>query len=895
METHVTSNIDSTEICLSGFTTVRCNSVSSHTGGIVCYVKEQWQVVTLESVSTHMDWWILVIKVSSGSQSFILAGLYRSPSSSLASFCDCFKELMERTVMYGIDIILMGDFNIDWLVNSTYKIRAQQVISDNACKQLISEPTRITPTSRTLLDYVVTNSFRVHAEVVKKWKISDHESIEITIETRDKVKNVKKQIQILKYSKSSFCDNLIGNIDLLNNIFNCDNVNIMGDNFCNMTACAVDSLKITKTVNATDRNEWYSNELKRMRDTKILKYNQAIWSNTANDWQNYRVARNRFKAEINKAKNKYVSNKVQGAKDQKSMWRIIKSLVLNQKKSSIKSINFDNVIVDDKYQLAEKLNHFFVKSVIEINKLIPNVSYYDYIEDNDKTFRFEFVTFIELKTFIKNMKNKKDANMLSVNMISDSFHIVGDGLCRLVNESLREGIFPDCWKESMVVPIAKVNNPLYPEEYRPVNMLPNDGKILEKIVQKQLQKYMEESQLFVESQSGFREGHSCESLINLIIADWKTAVHQKMKIVAVFIDLRRAFETLDREILLKKLYKYGVKNKELSWFQSYLQRRTQRTKVEEAVSESINVNLGVPQGSVLGTLLFIIYVNEMPRVVRYSFLKLFADDGLLYFVGKSIEECIEKVNFDLMELNKWFHMNKLSLNVGKTKCMYINGESETEIKIDNQVLEVVENIKYLGIMFDNKLEFNTHIDYISKKIGKKIGFFSRIRKRMSTLCAINVYNTIIKPHFEYCSTIIYLGNITMIDRLQKLQNKAMRIILKCHWLTPIASMLSMLKWLSINQRTIMNVLVYVFKMKNGMLPSYLCDKINYVSNVHSHNVRNRSDFRLPHFRTRSAQNMLTHNGLKLFNGLPNDLKTETNLKIFKKKVVHFVRNRYAYV
>ena len=191
-------------------------------------------------------------------------------------------------------------------------------------------------------------------------------------------------------------------------------------------------------------------------------------------------------------------------------------------------------------------------------------------------------------------------------------------------------------------------------------------------------------------------------------------IHDGKTIIAVFLDLQRAFETLDRNILLNKLQCYGLKDVELKWFKSYLNGRKQKTKVNNVFSDNINIKIGVPQGSVLGALLFLSYINDIHGVVNFSELVLFADDTLMFVVGNNVKECLEKINGDLDTIEEWLKMNKLKLNVNKTKCMVWNGslnENENVI-VNNNKIELVEEIKYLGVIIDNKVNFKKHLDYI---------------------------------------------------------------------------------------------------------------------------------------------------------------------------------------
>lgn len=335
---------------------------------------------------------------------------------------------------------------------------------------------------------------------------------------------------------------------------------------------------------------------------------------------------------------------------------------------------------------------------------------------------------------------------------------------------------------------------------------------------------------------------------------------------------------------------YGIQDTELKWFQSYLKNRKQSTKVNNVISNEIENDFGVPQGSILGALLFIIYINDMPKVLDRSEMVLYADDTLIYTEGDDDESCRENMNHDINKINTWLKMNKLKLNENKTKIIEINMSTEVIFKINDQIIEKVEYIKYLGFVIDKKLKFKEHIDYTCKKIGKKIGFFKRIRNKISKTTAINIYNTIIKPHFEFGSTIIYTCcNINQIERMQKLQNKAMRIILKCNRYTHINEMLGSLKWMNVKQRLELNTLNFIKKMKQGDAPEYLCEQIKYVGEVQPYGLRNAEDFRIQRVTTTHMQNTLFYKGFKLFNDLPNNVKLERNNNIFRKRCANFIR------
>ena len=360
-------------------------------------------------------------------------------------------------------------------------------------------------------------------------------------------------------------------------------------------------------------------------------------------------------------------------------------------------------------------------------------------------------------------------------------------------------------------------------------------------------------------------------------------------ICAVFLDLKRAFETIDRDILIAKLDKYGIKDKALDWIRNYLLGRTQSVKLNNVYSDKLGIEIGVPQGSVLGPLLFLLYINDLPCVLKSCRIHLFADDTLIYMEGKDINKVIIHINEELKHVSSWLNNNKLKLNINKTKAMYIFPsqkiiESNIKIMMNSHDLEMVTEIKYLGIIIDNKLKFDKHVEYTCKKISKKINYLSRISKDLSTWSKITIYNTIILPHFIYCSTILFMCNKTEIDKLQKLQNRAMRVILKCSKYTNIETMLDSLGWLCIKNFVEYNVLIFIYKMLNNMLPQYLTKNITHVNDVHNYATRSANMLYVCKKNKVRTSMSIFHKGLILYNKLPSVVKEAKSVREFKFKV-----------
>jgi hypothetical protein len=334
----------------------------------------------------------------------------------------------------------------------------------------------------------------------------------------------------------------------------------------------------------------------------------------------------------------------------------------------------------------------------------------------------------------------------------------------------------------------------------------------------------------------------------------------------------------------------------LTWFKSYLTDRKQRVKFNEEISESIEVKLGVPQGTVLGPILFLVYVNSIERALKNCRIKMFADDTVIYVSGKNMSEMVLKMNEDLKNYSDTLKSRKLSLNIDKTvyqiikpknKCLQ---EENMSVEIDNRSLKRVYTVKYLGVQIDDNLTFKENGEYVCQKVAKKLSYFARVAKRVPIYCRVTLYNTMILPYFNYCSSVLFMNDGGVLRELQLLQNKAMRVILRCSRYTRIDDMLKILQWMNVKTRIIFSVLLYVHKIKNGLIPSYIRGNVKLVKDKTNVNLRNRDDFYVSVKNKRSTESTVFHRGFVMFNNLPISLKKETNFEKFRKLLLEYLTN-----
>lgn len=549
--------------------------------------------------------------------------------------------------------------------------------------------------------------------------------------------------------------------------------------------------------------------------------------------------------------------------------------------------------------IANNFNLYFVQSILDINRSIPDCIRNDPVQSTSEWSNFTLIDGQKLMTHIKNIKKKSGIYNVNIDVINKALLLIKTCLLNMINYSFTHGICPPNWRKTMITPIQKVPGTTKAEEFRPINTIFITDKLTEKIVAEQLKMYLEQNDIISDRQSGFREDYSCETAINFILERWKSAIENNRIVVAIFFDLKRAFETIDRQVLLETMKCYGIKGNVLEWFRSWLTDRTQKVFFKTAVSMERGIDIGTPQGTPLSCSLFNIYINPLLSIPLKGDLHVFADDTLYWYEFDRQETFTvsESIRTDLNTVIDFLNSHKLKLNVQKTKAMllhrstYVN-DSVTQLLNDYEI-EIVNEIKYLGVIIDSGLNFNKHFDFLFNKISKKVGFLCRQKNAIGQNTKTLMLKTLILSHIDYCSTIIILFNETQTRKLQVLMNRSMRAILNCGYRTSVDYMLNKLKLLDIKQRVVFNTLCMVYKIKNDELPPYLSQFLIPKQRAKPYNLRTNELFRLPSVSTSHRQNSLFYNGVKIYNDMVSTMDDSTDLKRFKANAEKYVLEKFT--
>ena len=498
----------------------------------------------------------------------------------------------------------------------------------------------------------------------------------------------------------------------------------------------------------------------------------------------------------------------------------------------------------------------------------------------------------EIKKLISSLKsNTPGYDMIGSAVLKWCVDSISEPLSYVRNISLQEGLFPDELKIANVIPLYKCDDPKLFNNCRPVSVLPSVSKVFEGIMYNRLVAYLNEYKILFSYQFGFRKQHSTYMALMTLMDKLTKCLDNDEYVIGVFLDFSKAFDTLDHTILLQKLSVYGIRGNALSWFESYLKDRRQFVTYNGVWSETKILQCGVPQSSILGPLLFLIYINDLANVCTSSFPILFADDTNLFNHGKDMFSLQATLNQELANISQWLKVNKLSLNIKKTMYMVFTRKktqsADIKIEIDNEIISETKSSKFLGVHIDNKLNWKMHVDYVSGKIARGIGILVKDRKVFSNECMINLYYAFIYPYLIYCNHIWGNTYKTTLSKLQLLQNKAIRIITGSPPRTNNETLYKHNCMLNLNKINTYLVGKFMYDVYNCIVPDMFTDMFVYNNMIHDHDTRISGHLHPPTTSSNSSRNSIRYHGVIIWNKILtaaiNPDSSEVSFKIMLKK------------
>ena len=474
-------------------------------------------------------------------------------------------------------------------------------------------------------------------------------------------------------------------------------------------------------------------------------------------------------------------------------------------------------------------------------------------------------------------------------------HLIACPLTYVFNLSLSNGVFPMEMKISNVVPLFKGGDEMLFTNYRPVSLLITLSKVLERVMYNRLINFLNEFKLLFEYQFGFRKYFSSYMALMILVDKLSHYLENGDYVIGIFLDFSKAFDTVNHSILLEKMYYYGIRGPALQWFSSYLSGRTQFVSYNGVQSNTKSIKCGVPQGSILGPLLFLLYINDLQNVCQYSLPILFADDTNLFFNSKDITKLNFMLSEELSNISKWLKVNRLSLNINKTKYMLFTKKryisDQIKIEIDKTPISKTNVSKFLGVIIDDKLTWKDHIAYVNGKIARGVGILNKAKHYLNREALTTLYYSFIYPYITYCNQVWGSNYKSRLNRTVVLQKKALRIVThseyRCHT-SPLFKQLNLLTVENVN-----NFLIGIFMHRrfHDTLPSVFNGFFQINSNIHEHQTRTSQQLHTPIIKTDIGKFNIRYRGSKIWNYIiSNGINPEVSEASFKIALKKFLVN-----
>ena len=614
---------------------------------------------------------------------------------------------------------------------------------------------------------------------------------------------------------------------------------------------------------------------------------------------------------VRKKKRNYVKTKLrENIGNSKELWKNLKSLGLPSKKVSQPKICLGkegNVTFDSKVN-AESFKDFFANLATSLVKKLPiptnkfgiNIvkEYYKHLNLENKHFTFQPTTIEIILKLLQNIDPSKAVGLdnLSGRFLKDGATELAPPITMLINLSISKSTFPDQCKIAKLKPLFKKGSSLEPKNYRPISLLPLISKLFEKVIHCQTEQYLNENNILYKYQSGFRTKHSTDTCLSLLNNTILNGIDKGMLTGMILIDLQKAFDTIDHKIFLSKIACLGFSKSTIAWYKSYLDNRTFLVNVDKEYSTTGDLTCGVPQGSILGPLIFLLYVNDMSMSVDCDLL-LYADDSCLVFTDHDLWSIENNLNKNFNSLCDWFVENKLSIHFGedKTKSIMFGSNrrlknlEELDIRRGDIKIKSYSKVTYLGCILDHNLSGESMATKVLGKITGRLKFLYRKQTFLNFSLRRMLCNALMQPHFDYACSAWYPNlNKKFKRKIQIAQNKCIRFCLSMDNRGHIGNFeFRKINWLPTRERFEQCVCVGVYKFCNNSAPAYINDIYSKSSCIH--NTR-RSTHKIDHPTKckKQGQKGLSYLGPKFWNPLSSEIKNTKTVNSFK----HAIKNEY---
>ena len=902
-ETNIKPSTPSRLYKMPGYKFIHKDRTHTTKGGVGIYFKDIYKPQKIEVNYDNLHPEMLFCEVEINRNKVAIGVVYKTPAESYRIYEEIQEILAFITTKYK-HVVLLGDFNVDLLKkNRESEFFNNVILEPFSLHQIIKEPTRYSETTATCIDHIsVTEHDSVKMHGVAAFPgISDHCLVYMAYSLkRDKF----KPITIIKrdyrnFKKEDFIADMEfapwGNIHTIDEngleINIDDKVTVLENIFKENIDRHAPFREVT--IKRPIKASWMTDEILALMDRRDLFKNLH---NTYKDdlfLSEFKRLRNEVNHKIRRAKiedfNNTVNNKV---KDSKSFHKALKSHnVVTSKKDKDTKCFFD----------PNTLNAAFTannNAAVDFNVISDTIRKINLKPRKGNNFEFTPVSERDVIDVVKTLKsNSCGVDDISAFFVKLSINQSVSAITDIINLSFQTGTYPERWKQAIVIPIPKVDIPLSPADYRPISLLSVSSKIIGKLASKQITQYLQLHGLLDQHQSAYRSAQGTITALLDVTDNIYLAMDNALVTIKALLDFSKAFDLAHHNIMTAKLKYLGFANGALKWVSSYLAERKQKVRTHLGYSDWITLKNGVPQGSILGPLLFTILIIDIGEHIKNCLYHLYADDTQIYISGKveNIYTLLQQLNEDLERLYGFTTASNLKLNVGKCKYMLIASQNNlTQISNLNlpPVLIAGEPIKRelelrnLGKQIDETLSWKPSINKDISSAYGRLRLAYQAKNFLNKNSKQQVVEYYILSHFNYGN--ILMQNLTqeLANKLQKIQNACTRFVFGLRKFDHISQHFRQLNVLNMENRRKLHSLVLMHKIMRKKAPTYLCSKIRLRNTIHGHNTRGRKKIHIPNFKNKFGRDRFFRKIPQLYNevldleGFSPDMSVAT----FKRKL-----------
>lgn len=875
-------------------------------GGSLILVKDDHRIVTKKldfaaRESVESDFECCAVQFQTDCFHCCIVSIYRSPTGSL----DVFFEKLNNVVVYcqkmAVRVFICGDFNIDFLNNSSDKQSLCDFMQNFNLVCISKEPTRICVNrhgreTSTKIDYILSNVGNLSmSEKVTQPNLGDHLALVhiFRLHIHDVATGGQwftlRDISDFNLQKLYYCVKDIN--------FKCleryDSVDAAYDKFIELITSAVDK----NCPIITKRSEHERMNGKEWVNAAVIEAGERLrnmfWAVKHDSGelacQRYKAAKKEYKDLINTTKWRYYSQIIElSSNKSKKVWSIVNKHTGRLKSRSTDiTLNVEGEVITERGEIADRFAGYFSGAAAQriqesfgsdISTSCTTMAI------NHGSFFFWPVDDAEVGQVIKSLKdsNSVGPDRINTKLLKSVADSISQPLALLINMSVSKGIFPSLLKVASVVPVHKKNDHTCLSNYRPISVLNVTSKIIERVVYNRMVSFLVKHALLTERQHGFWAGRSTESAAYSFLGHVYEKVDQGYFVAGLFFDLTAAFDSLNINFACDKLYAVGFRGPILSWIKSYLSHRQIFVSLDGIKSAEYEMNMGVPQGSVLGPLIFLLFINDLPSSLGTGFLSMFADDAAVAVSARTPGELEELLQQTVSQFSEWCHRNSLILNLSKTVLMRFACQKASLANISCDNIDNRVSTKFLGIFLDETLNWEAHIEHVSKKVNQAYYAISQLKNMLDRKHLINVYYALVYCHLCY-NVILWGGGVTS-GRVFVAQKKVMRLIFGLKYRDTC-------KGYFLDNKIMTFPCVYIYKCllaTKTFLGDFACN-----GDCHEYNTRNRTGLAVAAHSTSKFEKSPSYSGAKLYNKLPMSVR-QLSYKPFKRALKSFLVQKAYY-